>query len=97
LSSDGSVKTYSVDGSKTEEVLAHAEPVQRTCGAAHYIANNAEVTLVGTIEHTTLEEIAWQMGINLWGVIYGTKAFLSMMQEQKQGDIVIMPTFKCSR
>ena len=27
----------------------------------------------------TIEEIEWQLGINLWGVIYGTKAFLPMM------------------
>jgi short-subunit dehydrogenase len=36
----------------------------------------------------TVDEIEWQLGINLWGVIYGTKAFLPMMLAQSEGCIV---------
>jgi NAD(P)-dependent dehydrogenase (short-subunit alcohol dehydrogenase family) len=35
-----------------------------------------------------MEEIEWQLGINLWGVIYGTKAFLPLMLKQGEGHIV---------
>jgi short-subunit dehydrogenase len=35
-----------------------------------------------------MEEIEWQLGINLWGVIYGTKAFLPILLQQKEGHIV---------
>jgi len=35
-----------------------------------------------------IEELEWLLGINLWGVIYGTKAFLPMMLDQNEGHIV---------
>jgi NAD(P)-dependent dehydrogenase (short-subunit alcohol dehydrogenase family) len=81
-------KTYRVDVSKKDQVFAHAEEVKRDFGTAHFIFNNAGVTLAGTIAHSTLEEIEWQLGINLWGVIYGTKAFLPMMLAQREGHII---------
>jgi short-subunit dehydrogenase len=43
---------------------------------------------VGTFEHSSLEEIDWQLGINLWGVIHGSKAFLPLMLRQREGCIV---------
>jgi NAD(P)-dependent dehydrogenase (short-subunit alcohol dehydrogenase family) len=79
---------YSLDVSKREAVFAHAEDVRRDFGTAHVVINNAGVTVVGTIEHLTIEEIEWQLSINLWGVIYGTKAFLPMMLAQSEGCIV---------
>lgn len=82
------VKSYRVDVSQRDQVFAHAQEVQRDFGTAHVIFNNAGVTLGATIEHATIEEIEWQLGINLWGVIYGTKAFLPMMLAQREGHIV---------
>jgi NAD(P)-dependent dehydrogenase (short-subunit alcohol dehydrogenase family) len=79
---------YSVDVSSREAVFAHAEQVQRDFGTAHLLINNAGATLIGTIAHTSIEEFEWQIGINLWGVIYGTKAFLPMMLAQRDGCIV---------
>jgi NAD(P)-dependent dehydrogenase (short-subunit alcohol dehydrogenase family) len=35
-----------------------------------------------------VEEYEWQLGINLWGVLYGTKAFLPMMLAQREGCVV---------
>ncbi|HXA47713.1 MAG TPA: SDR family oxidoreductase [Burkholderiaceae bacterium] len=81
-------KCYRVDVSSKEQVFAHAEDVKRDFGTAHYIFNNAGVTLAGTIAQVTIEEIEWQLGINLWGVIYGTKAFLPMLLAQREGHIV---------
>ena len=69
-------------------MFAHAEDVKRDFGTAHFVINNAGATVVGTIEHLSIEEIEWQLGINLWGVIYGTKAFLPMMLAQREGCIV---------
>ena len=79
---------YSLDVSSREAVFAHANEVKRDFGAVHVLVNNAGTTLVGTVAHTSIEEYEWQLGINLWGVIYGTKAFLPMMLEQKDGCIV---------
>lgn len=81
-------RSYALDVSNRRAVFDHADAVQRDFGTAHFVINNAGATVVGTIEHLTIEEIEWQLGINLWGVIYGTKAFLPMMLAQREGCIV---------
>jgi NAD(P)-dependent dehydrogenase (short-subunit alcohol dehydrogenase family) len=79
---------YALDVSKRAAVFAHAADVKRDFGTAHLVINNAGATLIGTVEHISIEEIEWLLGINLWGVIYGTKAFLPMMLAQRDGCIV---------
>jgi NAD(P)-dependent dehydrogenase (short-subunit alcohol dehydrogenase family) len=79
---------YELDVSSNEAFAAHAQAVQQDFGSAHYIVNNAGATIFGTVEHTSIEEFEWQLGINMWGVLYGTKAFLPMMLAQKEGCIV---------
>jgi NAD(P)-dependent dehydrogenase (short-subunit alcohol dehydrogenase family) len=81
-------RSYALDVSNRQAVYAHADDVRRDFGTAHFIFNNAGATVVGTVEHLSIEEIEWQLGINLWGVIYGTKAFLPMMLAQREGCIV---------
>jgi NAD(P)-dependent dehydrogenase (short-subunit alcohol dehydrogenase family) len=82
------VRIYRLDVSKREQVFDHADEVKRDLGAADFVFNNAGVTLIATVEHSTIEEIEWLLGINLWGVVYGTKAFLPMMLERRSGCIV---------
>jgi len=81
-------RTYILDVSKAAAVYAHADEVKRDFGTAHFVFNNAGATVVGTVDHTSIEEFEWQLGINLWGVLYGTKAFLPMMLAQREGCIV---------
>lgn len=88
LPAGSEVRSYPLDVSKRDEVFAHAAEVQRDFGTAHFIFNNAGVTLLATVEHSTIEEIEWLLGINLWGVIYGTKAFLPMLLAQGEGHII---------
>jgi hypothetical protein len=82
------VRGYALDVSSSEAFLAHAKAVQQDFGTAHYIVNNAGATIFGTVEHTSIEEFEWQLGVNMWSVLYGTKAFLPMMLAQKEGCIV---------
>jgi short-subunit dehydrogenase len=79
---------YTLDVSSRQAVFTHADDVRRDFGTAHCVINNAGATVVGTVAHLSIEEIEWQLGINLWGVIYGTKAFLPMMLAQRDGCIV---------
>jgi NAD(P)-dependent dehydrogenase (short-subunit alcohol dehydrogenase family) len=81
-------RSYILDVSSRDAVFAHAEEVRTDCGTAHYLINNAGATVFGSVEHTSIEEYEWQLGINMWGVLYGTKAFLPMMLAQKEGCIV---------
>jgi short-subunit dehydrogenase len=81
-------KTYIVDTSKADQVFAHAEDVKRDFGTAHFLFNNAGVMLNGTFDHQSIEELEWQVNINMWGVIYGCKAFLPMMLAQREGCLI---------
>lgn len=81
-------RAYLVDVASREAVFAHADEVRRDFGAAHFVVNNAGLTVIGTVEHTSIDEYELQIGINLWGVVYGTKAFLPTMLAQKEGCIV---------
>jgi NAD(P)-dependent dehydrogenase (short-subunit alcohol dehydrogenase family) len=81
-------KAYTLDVSSWDAFQAHAAEVQRDFGTAHIVINNAGATVVGSVLHTTIEEFKWQLGINMWGVLYGTKAFLPMMLAQREGCIV---------
>lgn len=81
-------KAYKVDVSSAVAVFDHAADVRRDFGPAHFVFNNAGATLVGTVEHTSVEEFEWQLGINMGGVLYGTKAFLPQMLAQREGCII---------
>jgi NAD(P)-dependent dehydrogenase (short-subunit alcohol dehydrogenase family) len=88
LPAGADARSYLLDVSNRQAVFAHAEDVKRDFGTAQIVINNAGATVIGTFEHLSIEEIEWQLGINLWGVIYGTKAFLPMMLAQREGCIV---------
>ncbi|MBK5396365.1 SDR family NAD(P)-dependent oxidoreductase [Pseudomonas sp. TH39(2020)] len=88
LPAGSQVKGYLLDVASWEAFQAHADEVKRDFGTAHYVINNAGATVIGTVANTSIEEFEWQLGINLWGVLYGTKAFLPMMLEQREGCVV---------
>ena len=69
------VRTYRLDVAQRQQVFDHAAAVLGDFGQVDYLFNNAGVALKATFEHATLEEIDWQLSINLQGVIYCTKAF----------------------
>jgi len=88
IGNDAMVKTYQLDVSSREGFYAHAREVKKDFGTAHYVFNNAGVADGKSINESSIEDFEWLLGINLWGVIYGTKAFLPMMLEQKEGCVV---------
>jgi short-subunit dehydrogenase len=79
---------YLLDVAARDAVFAHAEQVRADFGPVHMLVNNAGVSLLGTFEHLGIEEIEWQLGINLWGVVYASKAFLPGLLAQRGGCIV---------
>jgi short-subunit dehydrogenase len=52
------------------------------------VINNAGVALIATVEASNYENLEWLMGINFWGVVYGTQAFLPLLRRSKQGHLV---------
>ncbi|MBK8970302.1 MAG: SDR family NAD(P)-dependent oxidoreductase [Hahellaceae bacterium] len=65
-----------------------AATVKKTFGGADVIINNAGVALSQTVDKLKIEDFEWLMGINFWGVVYGTQAFLPDMLSRRSGTIV---------
>lgn len=82
------VTTYTLDVSDKEKMRDWASFVVREHGKVNLIFNNAGVALSSTVEGGTYEEYEWIMGINFWGVVYGTKEFLPHIKDTKDGYIV---------
>ena len=82
------VTTANVNVAKREEMHAWADQVVKDHGKVNMVFNNAGVALGTTVEDASYEDYEWIMGINLWGVIYGTKAFLPYIKQTGDGHII---------
>lgn len=84
----GTVHSQRVDVSQRAEVEAWAETIAEHYGGVDIVINNAGVTVVDTVEHISYEDLEWIMGINFWGVVYGTKTFLPYLHRSKNAFLV---------
>ncbi|HVN64651.1 MAG TPA: SDR family NAD(P)-dependent oxidoreductase [Candidatus Binataceae bacterium] len=80
--------TCKVDVADRTAVHAWADRVVRDHAGVNLIFNNAGVAHAGAIEDTDYADYEWIMGINFWGVVYGTKAFLPHLKKSGDGHIV---------
>ncbi len=84
-----SVLAVQTDVSKAGDVEALAQKAFDTYGAVHLLFNNAGVGAGTMIWESTLADWEWTIGVNLWGVIHGIRAFVPRMLEQDtEGHIV---------
>lgn len=84
----GIVKILRVDVSRREEMEAMAQDIAESFGCVDVVVNNAGVASLGRIQDLTYETLRWTLDINLWGVIYGTKAFLPYLLARTQANLV---------
>ena len=82
------VTTAKVNVASREEMHAWADQVVKDHGKVNLIFNNAGVALGNSVEDAKYEDYEWIMGINLWGVVYGTKAFLPYIKQTGDGHII---------
>lgn len=75
-----------VDVSKVEEVEALAAATFERFGVPHLLFNNAGVGSGGLIWEGSLDDWNWVMGVNLWGVVHGVRAFVPAMVEAGRQD-----------
>lgn len=66
-----------------------ADQVVKEHGMVNLVFNNAGVALGGTVQDTDYADYEWIVGINMWGVIYGTKAFLPHIKQAKEEGHII--------
>jgi NAD(P)-dependent dehydrogenase (short-subunit alcohol dehydrogenase family) len=57
-------------------------------GAVHVVCNNAGVSPVGDPWSGPISAWKWVLGVNLWGVIHGIRAFLPVLAAQGEGHVV---------
>ncbi len=82
------VSTHIVDVSDREQVYSYAQEAAAHHGGVDIIINNAGVALGDFLETVPLEDFEWLMGINFWGVVYGTMAFLPYLRKRPEGHVV---------
>lgn len=82
------VTTSAVDVADRAQVEAWAQQVVADHGRVNLIFNNAGVALGSTVEGMSYKDFEWLMGINFWGVVYGTKAFLPLLKASGEGHII---------
>jgi len=80
--------TALVDVADEDAVLAWADAVVADHGRANLVFNNAGVALSGTVGSLSTDDYRWIMGVNFWGVVHGTKAFLPHLEASGEGHVV---------
>ena len=77
-----------VDVADSKQIEAFAQAAVADFPALSIVINNAGVALLGQFDEFDDAQMAWLMGINFWGVVYGTRAFLSHLRSRPQAHIV---------
>ena len=68
---------------------ALAQDVLAAFGAVHVVCNNAGVLIRGNMLDADRKDWNWILGVNLWGVINGVRAFVPRMRDSgEEGHIV---------
>jgi len=82
------VATHVVDVADRAAVMAWADQVAERHDRVNLIVNNAGVTVAATAAQVTVDDFEWLMGINFWGVVHGTQAFLPHLKASGDGHVV---------
>lgn len=90
LAADGAeVLAVPTDVSRGDDVDRLANAAVEAFGPVHVLCNNAGVGAGGLLSDLTTEDWEWVLGVNLWGVIHGIRAFLpGMLAHGEVGHIV---------
>lgn len=84
-------KAFSVqcDVAKAEQVSQLAEQAEKLMqNPVTLVINNAGIGLGGKFDEMTTEDWQWCLDINLWGVIYGCRAFVPKFKQLGHGAII---------
>ncbi|MBE7324684.1 SDR family NAD(P)-dependent oxidoreductase [Nocardioides sp. Y6] len=82
------VHTRVVDVSDRAAVEAWAAEVAAHYGWVDAVVNNAGVSLTGDFAELDPADMEWIMGVNFWGVVHGSRAFLPHLIASGDGHLV---------
>jgi NAD(P)-dependent dehydrogenase (short-subunit alcohol dehydrogenase family) len=76
------------DVARCQEVEQLARRTFDAFGTAHVVCNNAGIGIGGPAWQLSQADWEWIIGVNLWGVVHGLRAFVPRLVEQGEGHIV---------
>ena len=82
------VTTTKLDVANRDAVFAWADQTATDHGQVNMIFNNAGVSLTVNLDVVKQSDFDWIMGINFWGVVYGTQAFLPHLKKSGDGHVI---------
>ncbi|AEG94880.1 SDR family NAD(P)-dependent oxidoreductase [Ramlibacter tataouinensis] len=82
------VTAAAVDVAQRKAVFAWADACVREHGRVNLVFNNAGVALSAPADAVHPVDFEWIMGINFWGVVHGTQAFLPHLRASGEGHVV---------
>ena len=82
------VSSHSLNVADKDAFHQYAADVFKEFGQVNIVLNNAGVAHGADLESTTYNDFEWLMGINFWGMVYGSKAFLPYLKKTGEGVIV---------
>ncbi len=82
-SAGASVIAVRTDVSNAADVENLAQQTLEAFGAVHILCNNAGVVCSRPVWEHSLADWDWVLGVNLWGVIHGIRAFVPRMLAQE--------------
>ena len=82
------VTTQRVDVGDATQIEAFARSAIAGFPNLNIVINNAGVALRGDFDEYDQAQMEWLMGINFWGVVRGTRAFMPQLQRQPVAHIV---------
>jgi NAD(P)-dependent dehydrogenase (short-subunit alcohol dehydrogenase family) len=77
-----------LDVSNRSQMENYARETVSVFGGVTHLFNNAGVGLIGDFEQISLDDFAWLMNTNFWGVVHGTRFFLPVLKQQDQAHII---------
>ncbi|MDH4188760.1 MAG: SDR family NAD(P)-dependent oxidoreductase [Betaproteobacteria bacterium] len=76
------------DVSRAVDVDMLAARTVSDLGGVHLVCNNAGVSPLGAAWENSVADWRWALGVNLWGVVHGVRAFTPHLLAQNEGHIV---------
>jgi NADP-dependent 3-hydroxy acid dehydrogenase YdfG len=82
------VRSDRLDVADRDAMGRYALDIVQHFGRVNVVVNNAGVSLTGDFTDLEYNDIDWIMGVNLWGVLHGTKEFLPHLIASGDGHVV---------
>jgi short-subunit dehydrogenase len=82
------VRSDRLDVADRDAMARYALDVVQQFGRVNVVINNAGVSLTGDFIDLEYADIDWIVGVNFWGVLYGTKEFLPHLIASGDGHVV---------